>query len=151
MTSLRPYWCPNTMERRPCWCPKPILWELSFVMQTLSFVPINLYRCWSRAWKHSPSLQLLRKRLSKKNVYAPIPKGNMGCNQYTVRNDRSCRSYFCCFPLALANICPWPPVQFTQNHPLNLSGLSRVLFQTTFLEIAVCGKCNNFTVGLYVS
>ena len=87
------------------------------------------------------------KKVVEKNVYAPIPKGNMGCNQYTVRNDRSCRSYFCCFPLALANICPWPPVQFTQNHPLNLSGLSRVLFPTTSLEIAVCGKCNNFTVG----
>ena len=36
-------------ERRPCWCPKPILWELnSFLMQTLSFVPINLHRCWPR-------------------------------------------------------------------------------------------------------
>ena len=24
----------------------------------------------------------------------------------------SCRTYFCCFPLALANICPWPPLPF---------------------------------------
>ena len=49
MTSRRPYWCPKTMKRRPCWCPKPILWELnSFLMQTLSFVPINLHRCWPR-------------------------------------------------------------------------------------------------------
>ena len=54
MTSRRPYWCPKTMKRRPSWCPKPILWELnSFLMQTLSFVPINLHRCWSREWKHS--------------------------------------------------------------------------------------------------
>ena len=53
-TSRRPYWCPKTMKRRPCWCPKPILWELnSFLMQTLSFVPINLHRCWPREWKHS--------------------------------------------------------------------------------------------------
>ena len=53
MTSLRPYWCPKTMKRGPCWCPKPILWELnSFPTQTLSFVPINLHRCWSREWKH---------------------------------------------------------------------------------------------------
>ena len=45
----RPYWCPKTMKRRPCWCPKSILWELnSFLMQTLSFVPINLHRCWPR-------------------------------------------------------------------------------------------------------
>ena len=54
VTSRRPYWCPKTMNRRPCWCPKPILWELnSFLMQTLSFVPINLHRCWPREWKHS--------------------------------------------------------------------------------------------------
>ena len=54
MTSRRPYWCPKTMKRRPCWCPKPILWELnSFLMQTLSFVPINLHMCWPREWKHS--------------------------------------------------------------------------------------------------
>ena len=52
MTSRRPYWCPKTMKRRPCWCPKPVLWELnSFLMQTLSFVPINLHRCWPREWK----------------------------------------------------------------------------------------------------
>ena len=49
MTSRRPYWCPKTMKLRPCWCPKPVLWELnSFLMQTLSFVPINLHRCWPR-------------------------------------------------------------------------------------------------------
>ena len=54
MTSRRPCWCPKTMKRRPCWCPKPILWELnSFLMQTISFVPINLHRCWPREWKHS--------------------------------------------------------------------------------------------------
>ena len=42
MTSRQPYWCPKTMKRRPCWCPKPILWEFSsFLMQTLSVVPIN--------------------------------------------------------------------------------------------------------------
>ena len=53
MTSWRPYLCPKTMKRRPCLCPKPVLWELnSFLMQTLSFVPINLHRCWPREWKH---------------------------------------------------------------------------------------------------
>ena len=50
----RPYWCPKTGKRRPYWCPKLILWELnSFLAQTLSFVPINLHRCWPREWKHS--------------------------------------------------------------------------------------------------
>ena len=44
----------QTMKRRPCWCPKPILWELyTFLMQTYSFVPINLHRCWPIEWKHS--------------------------------------------------------------------------------------------------
>ena len=54
MTSRRSYGCPKTMKRRPCCCPKPILWELnSFLMQTLSFVQINLLRYWPREWKHS--------------------------------------------------------------------------------------------------
>ena len=53
MMSRPPYWCPKTMKQRPCWCPKPILWELnSFLMQTLSFVPINLHRCRSRKGKY---------------------------------------------------------------------------------------------------
>ena len=40
-------------SRRPYWCPKPILWKFnSFLMQTLSFVSINLHRCWPRDWKH---------------------------------------------------------------------------------------------------
>ena len=30
------------------------------------------------------SIQLLRERLSEKKVYATIPKGNMGYDQYTV-------------------------------------------------------------------
>ena len=81
-----------------------------------------------------------------KIVHATIPKGNMGYDQYTVPDDCSCRTYFCCFPLALANTVPWPSVPIlsnffekkrTQNHPQCLSGLSRALFQTTFLEIAV--------------
>ena len=50
-------------SRRPCWCPKPILWEFnSFLMQTLSVVPINLHRCWPREWKHSiNNLRVLHK------------------------------------------------------------------------------------------
>ena len=38
----------------------------------------------------------------------------MGYDQYTVPDDSSCRTYFCCFPLALANICPWSLVLFFQ-------------------------------------
>ena len=54
MTSWLPYLCPKTTTRRPCWCPKPVPWELnSFLMQTLSFVTINLHLHWSRELKHS--------------------------------------------------------------------------------------------------
>ena len=49
MMSQRPYWYSKTMKWWPCWLPKPFLWELnSFLMQTLSFVLINLHRCWLR-------------------------------------------------------------------------------------------------------
>ena len=81
-----------------------------------------------------------------KNLHATIPKGIMGYDHYTVPNDCTCRTYFCCFPLALENTFPWPFVpilsnffeeQRTQNHPQYLSGLSRALFPITFLEIAV--------------
>ena len=47
----------------------------------------------------------ISRKVVGKNVHATIPKG--GINQYTV-------PYFCCFPLALANICPWPLVPFFQ-------------------------------------
>ena len=49
-----------------------------------------------------------------KNVHVTIPKGNMGYDHYHVPNDCNCRTYFCCFPLVLANLCPWPPIPFFQ-------------------------------------
>ena len=81
-------------------------------------------------------IHLFRERSSEKNVHATIPKGDMGYNQYTVFFWHcSCRTYVCCFSLALANILPWSLVhdsnffekQWTQNHPQNLSGLSHAL------------------------
>ena len=88
-------------------------------------------------------IQLFEKGCEK-NVHAAIPKGNMGYAQYNVSDDCSCRTYFCCFSLALANmsvasraiLSSFFEVQCTQNHPQYLSGLSRALFPTTFLEIA---------------
>ena len=50
--------CFQMTSRRPCWCPNPILWEMnSFLMQTLSFVAINLRTCWPREWKRSINLR----------------------------------------------------------------------------------------------
>ena len=69
MTSRWPYCCSKTIKRRPCWCSKPILWELnSFLMLTLSFVPINLHRCWPREWK----------RYSMRFLYAVINHDKLG-------------------------------------------------------------------------
>ena len=59
-------------------------------------------------------MQLFRERLSEK-VRATIPKGNMGYDRYTVPGDCSCRTYFCCFPLALANTFSWPFVPIFSN------------------------------------
>ena len=51
------------------------------------------------------------------SVHATIPKGNMGCDQYT--------AYFCCFLLAHANIVPCPLVSFFQ------ASLNNYEFKTT--------------------
>ena len=60
-------------------------------------------------------IQLFWERLLEKNVHATIPKGNMGYDQYKVPDDCSCRTYFCCFPLALANTFAWPFVPILSN------------------------------------
>ena len=57
----------------------------------------------------------ISRKVVGKNVHATIPKGNMGYDQYTVPDDCSCRTYFCCFPLALANTFPWPFVPILSN------------------------------------
>ena len=54
----------------------------------------------------------ISRKVVAKTVYATIPKGNMGYDQYSCSWHCSCRTYFCCFPLALANILPWPLVPF---------------------------------------
>ena len=51
----------------------------------------------------------ISRKFVKNKVHATIPKCNMGYDQYTVSNDCSCRTYFCYFPSALANIYQWPP------------------------------------------
>ena len=76
----------------------------------------------------------------------------MGYDQHTVPDVCSCRTYFGCFPLALSNICPWPPVPFFQilwrtvnsKPPTIPFGSVACTFPTTFLEIAVYKK--NITV-----
>ena len=64
-------------------------------------------------WLH-PYTAILRKVVGKR-VHATIPKGNMGYDRYTVAGDCSCRTYFCCFPLALANTFAWSFVPILSN------------------------------------
>ena len=77
-------------------------------------------------------IQLFRERLSETNVHATIPKGNMGYEQllfFSTRKHASMTSR-----TILSNFFK---KQWTQNRPQYLSGFSRALSPTTFLEIAV--------------
>ena len=57
----------------------------------------------------------ISRKVVGKNVHATIPKGNMGYDQFTVLDTVAVEPiYFCYFPLALTNICPWPLVPFSQ-------------------------------------
>ena len=115
----------------------------AFMAQFLYFLRVR--KIFGVRWRNS-DIRLFRERLSEKNVHATIPEGNMGYDQCTFPNDRSCRTYFGYFPLAIANITSQTSrtilsnffeEQCTQTHPQCLSGLSRAHFPTTFLEIAV--------------
>ena len=112
-----------------------------------SFISVCFILCFSTIAETGVLYTAISRKVVGKNVHATIPKGNMGYDQYTVSDVCSCRTYFCCFPLALKNTFPWPFVPIlsnffekkrTQNHPQCLSGLSRALFPTTSREIAVC-------------
>ena len=52
-------------------------------------------------------IQLFRERLSGKMFTRQFRKV-----LWSIHCSWHCRTYFCCFPLALANICPLPPVPF---------------------------------------
>ena len=57
----------------------------------------------------------ISRKVVGKKVQATIPKGNMRYDRYTVPDDCSCRTYFCYFPLALANTFSWPFVPILSN------------------------------------
>ena len=76
-------------------------------------IPQNKY--WKDKIPSCLEYTAISRKVVGKNVRATVPKGNMGYDHYTVPDDRSRRTYFCCFPLALANICSWPLVPFFQN------------------------------------
>ena len=79
-----------------------------------------------------------------RNMHATIRKGNMGYDQYTVRNDWGCRTYFCCFPLVPVNVCPWPPVTFVQislNSALQTTKMPLGIVACTFSDNLSRNSC----------
>ena len=63
-------------------------------------------------WFHAGIYTAISRKIVAKTLHSTIPKGNMGYDQYTCSWHCSCRTYLCCFPLALANIRPWPLLPF---------------------------------------
>ena len=89
-------------SRRPCWCFKQILWELNCLLtQTISFVHINLHRCWPREWKRSIGFSMQR------IVYSWFNKGHLGIGSY-------------CLEITQINYCivPYAQCQITNNQSL---------------------------------
>ena len=83
----------------------------------------------------------------EKSVHAIVPKGNMGYDQYTVPDTVAVEPTFATFlqhyskHMSMASrVIILISVKRTENHPQYLSGLSRELFPTTILEIALSVK-----------
>ena len=89
----------------------------------------------------------ISRKVVGKNVHATTPKGNMGYDQYSVPHDWSCRTYFCCFPLALANICPLPLVPSFQ---ISLENGADKTTHNTFRDCRVHFFRQPFSKQLYI-
>ena len=91
--------------------------QLIFTVRTFSstYMYVMYVMKFSLSIRELNSYTAISRKVVGKNVNATIPKGNMGYDQYTVPDDCSCRTYFCCFPLALANTFPWPFVPILSN------------------------------------
>ena len=82
---------------------------------------------------------LLRKVVGK-NVLATIPKGDMGYDQYTVPDTQQLRNLLLVLSFGTrkhTSMVVRANELLTQNHTKYLQGMSRALFPTAFLEVAV--------------
>ena len=61
-----------------------------------------------------------------------MPKGNMGCDQYTIHDTAAVEPTFVAFLSALANVRPWPLV------PLFQTSLKNDEFKTTLNTFRDC-------------
>ena len=89
----------------------------------------------------------ISRKVVAKNVHVTIPKGNMGYDQYTVPDDCSCQTYFCCFPLALADTFPWPFVQILSNF---FEKKENSKPPTTPFRIVACTFSDNLSRNSYI-
>ena len=87
----------------------------------------------------------ISRKVVGKKVHTTIPKGNMGYDQYVAPDTVAVEPAFL-FPFSSrkrismasrAILSNFFEEKWTQNYPQYLSGLSRVLFPTTSLEIAL--------------
>ena len=90
----------------------------------------------------------ISRKVVGKTVHATIPKGNMGYNQYTCSWHCSCRTYFCCFPLALANIRPWNFLPFFE---ISLKNSELKTTHNTFRDCRVHFFRQPFSKQLYTN
>ena len=132
----------------------PDLHQLRCIKKCWLLFLVILFSVWSveissRFGQWCLQLHVFQERLSEKMcTWQSWKVARNMIKLYTVPDNSSCWTYFCCFPLAVANmLCPWPLVPFFQISLKNmyselkathiyLSGLSRALFATIFLEIA---------------
>ena len=90
----------------------------------------------------------ISRKVVGKTVHATIPKGNMGYSQYTCSWHCSCRTYFCCFPLALANIRPWNFLPFFE---ISLKNSELTTTHNTFRDCRVHFFRQPFSKQLYTN
>ena len=97
---------------------------------------------------YPPSYTAISRKVVAKTVRTTIVKGNVGYDQYTCSWNCSCRTYFCCFPQALANICPWPLMLFCE---ISLKNSELKTTHNTFWDCRVHFFRQPFSKQLYNS
>ena len=90
----------------------------------------------------------MSRKVVGKTVHATIPKGNMGYDQCTFPGTVAVESTFCCFPLALANIRPWPLVPFFE---ISLKNSELKITHNTFRDCRVHFFREPFLKQLYIN
>jgi len=104
--------CPSSFSLSFCTCRSTVR-SYSLLRAAADFSRPSMYFGYSFAnFQNVKDFYNYFERGCRKNCARDNPKGNMGYDQYTCSWHCSSRTYFCCFPLALANKRPWPFLPF---------------------------------------